>query len=142
MTIATILKNKGDEVVQVSSSETMRNVVALLAERRIGAVPVVDGDQVVGVFSERDVVQQIARHGAAILDAPVSQVMTSPAHTVEPGMSVLAALSLVTQRRHRHLPVLQAGRMVGFVSIGDLVKYRIDKIESEASALREYIQSA
>lgn len=141
MTIATILKNKGDEVVQVGSGETMRNVVAVLAERRIGAVPVVDGGQVVGVFSERDVVRQLAQHGAAILDAPVSEVMTSPAHTVETGMSVLTALSLMTQRRHRHLPVIEAGRMVGFVSIGDLVKYRIDKIESEASALREYIQS-
>lgn len=142
MTIASILKNKGAEVVQVRSNDIMRDVVTLLAERRIGAVPVVDGDEVVGIFSERDVVRQIAQHGAAILDAPVSQVMTSPAHTVEPGMSVLAALSLVTQRRHRHLPVLESGRMVGFVSIGDLVKYRIDKIESEALALREYIQSA
>lgn len=142
MTIATILKNKGSEVVQVSSNESMRDVIALLAERRIGAVPVVDGGQVVGIFSERDVVRQLAQHGAAILEAPVSQVMTSPAHSVEPGMSVLTALSLVTQRRHRHLPVLESGRMVGFISIGDLVKYRIDKIESEASALREYIQSA
>lgn len=142
MTIAAILKDKGDEVVQVGSSETMRDVIALLAERRIGAVPVVDGGKVVGIFSERDVVRQIAEHGAAILDAPVSQVMTAPAHTVEPDMSVLAALSLVTQRRHRHLPVCAGERMIGFVSIGDLVKYRIDKIEAEASALREYIQSA
>ncbi len=142
MTIAAILQNKGADVVQVGSGETVRTVIALLADRRIGCVPVVDGGQVVGIFSERDVVRQIASRGAAILDAPVSEVMTSPAHTVEPGMSVLTALSLMTQRRMRHLPVCEGDRMIGFISIGDLVKYRIDRIEAEASALRDYIQSA
>jgi signal-transduction protein with cAMP-binding, CBS, and nucleotidyltransferase domain len=77
-----------------------------------------------------------------MLDRPVGEVMTKPAVTVEPEMQVLHALSLMTKRRIRHLPVLENGRMVGFVSIGDLVKYRIDRIESEAEALREYIQSA
>ncbi|MCF8709535.1 CBS domain-containing protein [Rhizorhapis sp. SPR117] len=141
MTIAAILQNKGSDVVQVKSGDSMRSAVALLAERRIGCLPVVDGDEVVGIFSERDVVQQVASHGVEILDAPVSQVMTSPALTVTPTMSVLTALSLMTQRRLRHLPVIETGKMVGFVSIGDLVKYRIDRIESEASALRDYIQN-
>jgi CBS domain-containing protein len=142
MTIAAILQNKGAEVVQVGSGETVRAVIALLADRRIGCVPVVDGGQVVGIFSERDVVRQIASRGAAILEAPISEVMSSPAQTVEPGMSVLTALSLMTQRRMRHLPVCEGDRMIGFISIGDLVKYRIDRIEAEASALRDYIQSA
>lgn len=142
MTIAAILQGKGADVVQVGSGETVRAVITLLADRRIGCVPVVDGGKVVGIFSERDVVRQIASRGAAILEAPISEVMTAPAHTVEPGMSVLTALSLMTQRRMRHLPVCEGGRMVGFVSIGDLVKYRIDRIEAEASALRDYIQSA
>lgn len=142
MTIAAILQNKGADVVQVGSGETVRAVIALLADRRIGCVPVVDGGKVVGIFSERDVVQQIASRGAAILEAPILEVMTSPAHTVEPGMSVLTALSLMTQRRMRHLPVCEGDRMIGFISIGDLVKYRIDRIEAEASALRDYIQSA
>lgn len=142
MTIAAILQNKGKDVVQVGSGETVRAVIALLADRRIGCVPVVDGGKVVGIFSERDVVRQIASRGAAILEAPVSEVMTSPAQTVEPGMSVLTALSLMTQRRMRHLPVCEGDRMIGFISIGDLVKYRIDRIEAEASALRDYIQSA
>ena len=142
MNIAAILKNKGAQVVQVSSSDTIRDVVALLAERRIGAVPVMEGGKVVGIFSERDLVRQVARGGPAILDAPVAEGMTSPAHTVEPGLSILAALSLMTQRRHRHLPVCEGDQMVGFISIGDLVKFRIDMIEAEASALRDYIQSA
>ena len=142
MTIAAILQNKGADVVQVGSGETVRAVVALLADRRIGCVPVVDGGKVVGIFSERDVVRQIASRGAAILEAPISEVMTSPAYTVEPGMSVLTALSLMTQRRMRHLPVCEDDRMIGFISIGDLVKYRIDRIEAEAAALRDYIQSA
>ena len=142
MTIAAILQNKGADVVQVGSGETVRAVIALLADRRIGCVPVVDGGQVVGIFSERDVVRQIASRGAAILEAPISEVMSSPAQTVEPGMSVLTALSLMTQRRMRHLPVCEGDRMIGFISIGDLVKYRIDRIEAEASALRDYIQSA
>lgn len=142
MTIAAILQNKGADVVQVGSGETVRAVIALLADRRIGCVPVVDGDKVVGIFSERDVIRQIASRGAACLDEPISDVMTSPAQTVEPGMSVLTALSLMTQRRMRHLPVCEGTRMVGFISIGDLVKYRIDRIEQEASALRDYIQSA
>ncbi|HEY9581215.1 MAG TPA: CBS domain-containing protein [Rhizorhapis sp.] len=142
MTIAAILQHKGTEVIQVQGGDSMRTAVALLAERRIGCVPVVDGDQVIGIFSERDVVRQIAIHGEAVLDAPLTKVMTSPPQTVSPSMSVLTALSLMTQRRMRHLPVIESGRMVGFVSIGDLVKYRIDRIESEATALRDYIQSA
>lgn len=141
MTIAAILQHKGTEVIQVQGGDSMRTAVALLAERRIGCVPVVDGDQVIGIFSERDVVRQIATHGEAVLDSPLSKVMTSPPQTVSPSMSVLTALSLMTQRRMRHLPVIESGRMVGFVSIGDLVKYRIDRIESEATALRDYIQS-
>ena len=142
MTIAAILQNKGSEVVQVGSGETVRSVVSLLAERRIGCVPVMEDGKVVGIFSERDLVRQIAQVGPAVLDAPVSEVMTSPAHTVEPGMSVLTALSLITQRRMRHLPVCEGNKLIGFISIGDLVKYRIDMIEAEASALRDYIQSA
>lgn len=142
MTIAAILQNKGSEVVQVGSGETVRSVVTLLAERRIGCVPVMEGGKVIGIFSERDLVRQIAKTGSTVLDAPVSEVMTSPAYTVEPGMSVLTALSLITQRRMRHLPVCEGDRLIGFISIGDLVKYRIDKIEAEASALRDYIQSA
>lgn len=142
MTIAAILKTKGAQVVTLPPSATLAGAVALLAEKRIGAVPVVEGEEVVGVFSERDVVYCLAAKGAAALDLTVGEVMTAPARTVSPEEPVLGALSLMTLRRIRHLPVLDGARLVGFVSIGDLVKHRIDRIEQEAAAMRDYIQSA
>jgi len=142
MTIAVILQRKGHEVVHLSPDTTLQAAAALLMERRIGCAPVIDGGTVVGIFSERDVVRSVGAKGASVLDQPISSEMTSPAVTVAPDMRVLAALSLMTQRRIRHLPVLDGGRMVGFVSIGDLVKYRMDRIESEAAAMRDYIQGA
>lgn len=142
MTIAAILKTKGSDVLQVSPDATVLSVVALLAEKRIGCVPVVDKGQVIGIFSERDVVHQLGGSGPAMLDALVRDAMTAPAVTIESEMPVISALSLMTRRRIRHLPVVDDGTIVGFVSIGDLVKYRIDRIEAEAAALRDYIQTA
>ncbi|RYY43114.1 MAG: CBS domain-containing protein, partial [Sphingomonadales bacterium] len=120
----------------------VKEAVQLLAARRIGAVPVIDGDAVIGIFSERDVIHSLEREGAAALDRRVSELMTSPAITVTPAESILAALALMTRRRIRHLPVIEGGKCVGLVSIGDLVKHRIERIESEAEAMRSYIQSA
>lgn len=142
MTIATILRNKGNRVIHLSPDTTLQAAAALLMEKRIGCVPVIDGGKVVGIFSERDVVRSVGEKGAAVLDLPISTEMTSPAVTVAPDMPVLAALSLMTQRRIRHLPVLDGDQLVGFISIGDLVKHRMDRIESEAAAMRDYIQSA
>jgi CBS domain-containing protein len=142
MTIAAILDGPRPEIVTVDASDSVRTTVALLAERRIGAVPVIDGGAVIGVLSERDVLYRLASDGAAVLDATVEAVMTSPAITVTRELSVLNALALMTRRRVRHLPVVDGGRMVGFVSIGDLVKWRIDRIEAEAAAMREYIQAS
>lgn len=141
MTIRAILADKGPEVVSVSSDDRLSDAVALLAERRIGAVPVVDDGRVVGIFSERDVVYSIAKSGAAALEARIGDVMTSPAMTVDPAMAVISGLSLMTRRRIRHLPVVEGDAIVGFISIGDLVKYRIDRIEAEAAAMRDYIAS-
>jgi CBS domain-containing protein len=142
MTIAAILNSKGHEVVTIPAGARVREAVALLAERRIGAVPVVEGGSVAGVFSERDVIYALAAEGASALDKTVGEAMTAPAVTVEPKDAALSALSLMTRRRVRHLPVLDGGRMIGVVSIGDLVKYRIDRIEADAAAMRDYIQSA
>ena len=94
------------------------------------------------MFSERDVIRILAERGAAALDAPVTDAMTAPAITTEPAVPVLGALSLMTRRRVRHLPVVEGGALIGIVSIGDLVKYRIDRIEADAAAMRDYIQSA
>jgi len=111
-------------------------------KRRIGALPVVEGGQIVGIMSERDVIYCLRDHGAEVLGWPVSRVMTSPAITADPTTPVLSALGLMTQRRIRHLPVVEGGRIIGIVSIGDLVKHRMDHIEAEADAMRSYIQSA
>ena len=142
MTIAAILSSKGSEVATIGAENRVSDAVASLGERRIGALPVVEGDQVVGIMSERDVIYCLRDHGAEVLDWPVSRVMTSPAITAEPGTPVLSALALMTERRIRHLPVAEGGRLIGIVSIGDLVKFRMDRIEAEAEAMRSYIQSA
>lgn len=142
MTIRTILEAKGDAVIDVAADMRVADAVTLLAERRIGAVPVTREGAVVGIFSERDVIYGLAREGAALLDRTIGEVMTSPAHTVTSDVAVIGALGLMTQRRIRHLPVVDEGRLIGFVSIGDLVKMRIDRIEADAEAMREYIQSA
>ena len=143
MTIAVILSGKGHEVVSsVGPDATVGEVVALLAERRIGAVPVIAADGVVGILSERDLVYGLATDGAALLAKRASDVMTAPAITTTPETPVLAALGLMTRRRIRHLPVIANGELVGFISIGDLVKVRIDRAEEEARAMRDYIQSA
>lgn len=142
MTIARIIAGRASSLVSATPDMTVRAVVTLLAERRIGALPIMQQDEVVGVFSERDVLYCLARDGADVLDRPVSEVMTAPPITVAPDTSILAALSLMTRRRIRHLPVVAGNAVVGFVSIGDLVKFRIDAIQEEAEALRSYIQTA
>lgn len=142
MTIARIIAGRAHDLVTATPDMSVREVVGLLAGRRIGALPIMEGDVAVGVFSERDVLYCLAREGASVLDRKVSEVMTSPPITVTPETSILAALSLITRRRVRHLPVVEGERMVGFVSIGDLVKHRIDAIQQEAEALRSYIQTA
>jgi len=142
MTIAAILANRQGEIITADSDMRVIEAIAILAERRIGAMPVLSGGQVVGIFSERDVIYGLNSEGAAALNRTVGEVMTKPAVAVAPDQRALAALSLMTQRRIRHLPVMEGDRMTGFVSIGDLVKYRIDRIEEEAMAMRDYIQGA
>ncbi len=142
MTVAAIVEGKPRDIVSVEAETSVRDAVALLAEKKIGAMPVIEGEQVVGIISERDVIYCLSSDGAAMLDWPVSRVMTAPAITIESRVPVLVALSQMTKRRIRHLPVVDDGRLIGFVSIGDLVAYRISRIEQEAEAMRAYIQSA
>jgi CBS domain-containing protein len=142
MTVAAILQKRSGAVLTVEPGTRVREAVAMLAERRIGALPVTDGGKVIGIVSERDVIYRMAAEGADMLDGSVESIMSSPAITVEPTHSVLAALSMMTNRRIRHLPVVHGGGLVGIVSIGDLVKHRLDQIESEAEAMRAYIQTA
>lgn len=141
MTIGRIIEGR-DDVITCDVAMSVREATGILAEKRIGAVPVMENGEIAGIFSERDVIYKLRELGAAVLDMPLGHIMTALPVTIEPETSVMAALSLMTRRRIRHLPVVKDGRMVGFVSIGDLVKYRIDKIENEAAAMRDYIQTA
>ena len=140
MSIEAILAGKGNHVISVDVADRVRDVIALLAEARIGCVPVLAAGEVKGVFSERDLIYRLAQEGADVLGRPVGEVMTSPAITVTRDTAAISALSLITRRRIRHLPVMEEGALIGLVSIGDLVKYRMDRIESEADAMRAYIQ--
>lgn len=141
MTIGAILRERTGAVISTGPNDTVRTVVDLLAQNRIGAVPVVEGDSIVGIFSERDIVRLLSSYGPEALDRSLDDVMTKSPVTCDPGMAVIGALSQMTQKRIRHLPVIDGGRLVGFISIGDLVKYRIDRIEAEAAAMRDYIAS-
>ena len=142
MTIAAILSSKGTEVATIASDAPLQEAVAELGGRRIGALLVVDAGEVKGIISERDVIYCLREHGAQILDWPVARAMSAPAIVVTPDTEILAAMALMTQQRIRHLPVIADGELRGIVSIGDLVKHRIDRIEREAEAMRSYIQSA
>ena len=142
MTIRRIIEGRQQEIVSCSPQHSVHEAAGLLAERRIGALPVLDGGSVAGIFSERDLLYCVAKEGEAALARPVAEVMTAPAITIEPNVEVMTALSLMTKRRIRHLPVVEGGSLLGFVSIGDLVKYRIESIETEARQMREYITLA
>ena len=142
MTISAILANNHRDVLTALPHESVGEVVTRLAINRIGALPVVDDTSVIGIFSEQDIVYGVAKHGAGFLTKTVADTMTAPAITVAPDTAILSALSLMSKRRIRHLPVIKDDALVGFVSIGDLVKHRIEKIESEAAAMRDYISMA
>ena len=139
MIIAGILRQKNAPVICVEADYSVRQAISILHEARIGAVLVLEGDRLVGLFSERDLVRLIVQAGEEALEAAVGDVMTTELVTLTPDHSCADAMALMTNRRIRHLPVLEAGRLVGIVSIGDLVKHRIEEIESEAEQLKAYI---
>lgn len=142
MTIAAVLGNKGAQVETIDVGARVFEAVRKLGEKRIGALLVTEAGRIVGIISERDVIYCLRDHGAEVLESPVSRAMTAPAITTDSSTGVLAALALMTQRRIRHLPIVDGGQLKGIVSIGDLVKHRMESIEAEAEAMRAYIQSA
>lgn len=144
MTIARLLAARpASEIFSCHCDDRCSDALAILAGKRIGALPVLDdAGLVAGILSERDIVYQLQRMGPGMLDCKASEVMTAPAITVRRDTSTGDALALMTRRRIRHLPVLEGQQMVAFVSIGDLVKHRIDVAEAEAATMRSYIQSA
>lgn len=142
MTIAHMIAGRDQRIICCSPQDTVRDAAARLAEKRIGAMPVFEDGRVVGVFSERDLLYCIAKHPHEALDMLIGDVMTAPPITADPESTVRDALEVMTLRRIRHLPVLDGDRLVAFVSIGDLVKHRLELVEHEARAMREYIRSA
>lgn len=139
MLVSQILRTKGDLVFTATPHETVGAICALLHSRRVGAMVVMDGDRVAGIVSERDIVRALAEGGAGALTRPVSTCMTHDVLFAEPGETVDSLLSRMTDRRVRHLPVCERERLIGIVSIGDLVKYKISEVEAEADGLKAYI---
>jgi CBS domain-containing protein len=141
MRIADVLRNKGTDVVTVPPTATVAELLGLLSERNVGALPVVEGGQLVGIVSERDVVRRLHAGGAAVLEARVAVIMTTTVTTCSPEDDAAALAGVMTQGRFRHLPVVVDGELAGIVSIGDLVKTRIDLLEAEREQLQSYIAS-
>jgi CBS domain-containing protein len=143
MRISDVLRVKGAQVVTVTPDTTVRSLLALLAEHRIGAVVVSgDGVSVDGIVSERDIVRALALRGAAVMSAPVTFIYTAEVHTVTPETELEEVARMMTERRVRHAPVTVDGGLHGIVSIGDVVKSRIGELETERAALTDYITGA
>ncbi|MDL4820683.1 CBS domain-containing protein [Actinomadura opuntiae] len=143
MRIRDILRRKGDAVATVEPDATVRQLLAVLAEHNIGAAVVSpDGAAIAGIVTERDVVRRMHDRGAALLDQPVSDIMTTEVRTCGPADKVEDLRRTMTEQRFRHVPVLDDGRLAGIVSIGDVVKSAIDELESEREHLVDYIQRA
>lgn len=139
MRIADVLRHKGSTVRTVQPDVTVSDLLGTLAEYNVGAVVVVEGDRVAGIVSERDVVRRLHERGAGVLDRPVAEIMTTEVATCGPQDTVDSLTVLMTERRIRHVPVLVDGRLAGLVSIGDVVKSRIDQLEQGQEQLEAYI---
>lgn len=143
MTVKSILEGKGHDVVTLAPEATLAEAAKLLGERRIGAVVVTDGQQrIAGILSERDIVRAIGEAGAAALAMRVERVMTAKVSTCNEMHTINDVMELMTRGRFRHLPVEKDGRLDGIISIGDVVKRRIEEVEFEAEQIREYIATA
>ena len=143
MTVKAILSRKGNNVITIEPTVTLSAAVNILAEHRIGAVVVAGADkQVAGILSERDIVRALAQRGPGALEEAVGQVMTRKVVSCTESDTVAALMERMTQGKFRHLPVVERGKLVGLVSIGDVVKHRLGEMEHESNALREYILTA
>jgi CBS domain-containing protein len=137
MRISDVLREKGHDVVTVETDTALKKIVTILASKRIGAVVVLDRLKPAGIFSERDLVNVLSSHGAAGLDLTVAGLMSHPIISGQPEDRIEAAMAVMTRERIRHLPVLENGKLVGLISIGDLVKYRLVEKELEADVMRD-----
>jgi len=143
MTVKAILSAKGSDVVTIEPNTNVAAAAKLLAQRKIGAVVVTGPDRrVVGILSERDIVQALAARGPAVLDLPLTEVMTRKVITCSPTDTINSIMERMTLGKFRHVPVVEGGKLAGIISIGDVVKLRLQEMETEQAALRDYIQTA
>ena len=143
MYVETILKTKGSNVATVPPDETVANAAARMKKNRIGALVVsVDGLSVLGILSERDISHAVADRAAGLATMRVEELMSREVVTCAPGDTIAGVMGTMTDKRFRHLPVMKGGAMCGLISIGDVVKHRLEEVENEAEAMREYIASA
>lgn len=143
MTVSIILAGKGREVVTIEPNTGLAAAVELLAAKRIGAVLVLGADRrIVGILSERDIVRVLAERGRSALDEPVSAAMTRKVSTCNETETVAAIMERMTEGKFRHVPVVDQGRLIGIVSIGDVVKHRLHEMERDSAAMRDYILTA
>jgi CBS domain-containing protein len=139
MRIADVLRNKGSAVATISPDTTVTELLAGMAQHNIGAMIVMGSDGLLGIVSERDVVRRLNERGADLLKLPVSEIMTTVVVTCAPGDAVDSLTALMTEHRVRHVPVIENGQLAGIVSIGDVVKTRMDELKSEREQLQTYI---
>jgi CBS domain-containing protein len=143
MHVKNILSAKGSHVISIEPTATVANAARTLAQHKIGALLVLGPDRrIIGILSERDVVRVLAEQGAAALAQPLAQVMTRKVFTCSPSETIGVIMERMTAGKFRHVPVVEQDQVVGMVSIGDVVKYRLQEMEHESAALRDYIQSA
>ena len=142
MTVRAILDTKGHQITSVEPEAKLAAAVKMLGERKIGAVLVMGAGRIEGILSERDIVRVLGERGAAVLDEPVSAVMTRKVVSCKQSDTVSEIMEMMTRGQFRHLPVLDGERVVGLISIGDIVKWRVQEYENEQEALREYIKTA
>jgi len=142
MTVRAILDSKGHHVQSVEPDAKLAAAIKLLGERKIGAVLVMSSGRIEGILSERDIVRVLGDRGAGVLDEPVSAVMTRKVVSCKPADTVAAIMEMMTLGKFRHLPVLEGEKVVGLISIGDVVKWRVGEYEMEQAALRDYIKTA
>ena len=142
MTVRSILNTKGHQIMSVEPDATMSAAIRLLGEKKIGAVLVMNQSRVEGILSERDIVRVLGERGAGVLEEPVSEVMTRKVVSCKETDTVAELMETMTSGKFRHLPVVDDGKVVGLISIGDIVKRRVEEYESEQEALRDYIKTA
>ena len=142
MTVRAILDSKGHQILSVGLEDKLSAAIKMLGERKIGAVLVMNQGQVEGILSERDIVRVLSERGAGVLDEPVNAVMTRKVITCRQNDTVAAIMEMMTLGKFRHLPVVEDGKVVGLISIGDIVKWRVREFETEQEALQNYIKTA